>query len=331
MNNVNNVNTVKRHDTEVLKMKKKRRRWNQDDTELTLLGLPTAIWYVAFCYLPMFGLIIAFKKYKISAGHGFIYSLIKSKWAGISNFTFFLKSNAFGMLLKNTILYNLVFIILGVIIPVTLAIMINLIYSKMKSKVYQTMMFFPHFMSWVVVSYFVYAFLSPDKGLLNQILQFAGKEKIQWYSDPTYWPFILIFMQQWKTTGYSMVVYLASITGIDRTLYEAAVIDGADKWKQTKYITLPCLKPIVIMMFILNVGRIFYSDFGLFYQVTQRVPNSLYETVSTFDTYIYNALQSTSGIGRTAAASFFQSAACCITILIANWIVSKIDSDSAII
>lgn len=317
--------------TKTKKPRIKKKRWTRDDTELTLLGLPTFIWYVLFCYLPMFGLIIAFKNYKLSAGHGFIYSLFHSEWAGLGNFKFFVQSNSFTMLLRNTVLYNIVFIILGIVIPVSLAIMISMIYSKRKSKVYQTMMFFPHFMSWIVVSYFVYAFLNPDKGLMNLILQSLGKEKIAWYSSPKYWPFILIFMQVWKTAGYSMVVYLASITGIDGTLYEAAVIDGAKKSQQARYITLPCLKPIVIMMFILNVGKIFYTDFGLFYQVTQRIPNSLYTTVSTFDTYLFNALQTNVPIGRTAAASLFQSVACCITILIANWIVSKVDEDSAII
>lgn len=311
--------------------KQRKRHWTKDDTELTLLGLPTAIWFILFSYLPMFGLLIAFKKYKISTGHGFIYSLLQSDWAGLSNFTFFIKSNDFLMLLRNTVGYNLIFIFLGTIIPCAFAIMINELFSKFKSKVYQTMMFFPHFMSWVVVSYFVYAFLSPDKGLLNQILSLFGHEKIQWYSQAKYWPFILVFMQVWKTTGYSMVVYLASITGIDGSLYEAAVIDGATKWQQIRYITLSCLKPIVVMMFILNIGHIFYSDFGLFYQVTQRVPNSLYTTVSTFDTYIYNALQSNGSIGRTAAAGFFQSVACCITVLLANWIVSKVDNENAII
>jgi putative aldouronate transport system permease protein len=224
-----------------------------------------------------------------------------------------------------------VFIILGVLIQVTMAILISLLYSKWKSKVYQTMMFFPYFMSWVVISYFVYAFLSMDKGILNNMLHFFGKKSIQWYMEPKYWPFILTFMQMWKMTGYNMVIYLASITGIDSTYYEAAVIDGASKWQQIKYITLPSIKTIVIMMFILNVGRIFYSDFGLFYQIPRGVTSSLYNTVSTLDTYIYNNLQANLPVGMTAAATFFQSVACFITIIVANWIVKKIDSDSAII
>ena len=312
-------------------VRRKRSRWSQDDTELTLLALPTTIWYALFSYLPMFGLILAFKDFKISAGKSFITSLLQSDWVGFKNFEFFVKSNQFSVILRNTILYNVVFIILGIILPVACAIMIDQIYSKRASKTYQTMMFLPHFMSWVVISYFVYAFLSPSQGLLNVILKGLGQDPIKWYQESKYWPFILTFMNTWKTLGYSMVVYLASITGIDTSLYEAAVLDGASKTQQARYITLPSLRPMIILMFIMNVGRIFSSDFGLFYQIPRGVTNSLWKVTETFDVYIYNMLQTNIPIGRTAAASFFQSIAGCITILIANGIVRKIDSDSALI
>ena len=310
---------------------RRRHHWTRDGTELTLLGLPTFVWFVLFSYLPMFGLIIAFKKYQIFPKQSFLQNLMQSQWVGFDNFKFFINNNTFGMLLRNTLLYNLVFIVLNIVIPVALAMMINELYSKRKSKVYQTMMFFPHFLSWVVVSYFVYAFLNPDKGLLNNVLLSLGKEKIMWYSEAKYWPFILVFMNLWKGVGYNMVVYLATITGIDQSLYEAAMLDGASKWQQAKYITLPLMKTILITLFILNVGKIFYSDFGLFWQVTQGIPNSLHKVASTFDTFIYSALQGSTPIGRTAAASMFQSVCCCLTILLANFIVSKIDPDSAII
>lgn len=313
-----------------IKKHKQASKWTRDDVELTLLGLPSLVWYALFCFLPMFGIIIAFKDYRLTSP-SFFTSLFESKWVGFDNFAFFFKNKTFTMLLRNTLLYNLAFIVLGVIIPVGMAIISSLIYSKAKSKVYQTMMFFPHFMSWVVISYFVYAFLSPDKGLFNTLLQALGKNPIRWYSSKQYWPFIFVFMNVWKTTGYSMVVYLAAISGIDSSLYEAAVIDGASISQQARYITLPSIKPMIIMMFILNVGRIFYSDFGLFYQVTRGIPNSLYTVSSTFDTYVYNALQGSTPIGKTAAVSVFQSFACMITILLANFIVSKIDEDSAII
>ena len=307
--------------------KRKKSRWTRDDTELTLLGLPAAIWFAVFAYLPLFGLIVAFKDYRLQPGMGFLGSLFASDWAGFKNFTFFLTSNTFAMLLRNTLLYNLIFIIINLVVPVTLAIVINQLFSKLASKCYQTLMFFPYFMSWVVVS----AFLNPDRGLFNSIIQAFGGEKIMWYSSPQFWPAILIFMSTWKSMGYNMVVYLASITGIDTTMYEAAILDGATKWQQAKYITIPTIRPMIIMMFILNIGHIFYSDFGLFYQVTQELPNSLYNVASTFDTYIFMALQSQANIAQTAAAGLFQSVCCCITVLITNFIVSKIDPDSAII
>lgn len=322
-----------KHSTATAAKGKTRKRflWTRDDTELALLGLPATVWFAIFAYLPMFGLIIAFKNFKLSPGKGFLASLFASDWAGFENFKFFLTSNTFGMLVRNTLLYNLVFIVLNLVIPVALAIIINQLYSKLISKCYQTLMFFPYFMSWVVVSYFVYAFLNPTGGLANLIIKALGGEQVMWYSAPQYWPFILVFMSTWKSMGYNMVVYLASITGIDTSLYEAALLDGASKWQQARYITIPTIRPMIIMMFILNIGHIFYSDFGLFYQVTRSIPTSLYNVVSTFDTYIYQALLSNASIGRTAAAGLFQSICCCITVLIANKIVSKIDPDSAII
>lgn len=232
------------------------------------MALPTTIWYILFCFLPMFGLIIAFKNYKITGGKSFIYNLLHSDWAGFKNFSFLIRSNDLFVILRNTILYNLAFIVLGMVFSVGLAIMISLLHNKRASKVYQTMMFFPYFMSWVVASYFLDAFLNQDNGLINSIMRNAGKEPIQWYMSAGVWPFILIFMYLWKSTGYNMVIYLSSISGIDTTLYEAAVMDGANKRQQVWHITLPCLKSVIIMMFILNVGKVFYSDFGLFFQLS---------------------------------------------------------------
>ena len=311
--------------------KRKKRSWTRNDTELTLLALPGSIWYLLFCFMPMFGLIIAFKNYKAVAGKGFIYNVLHSDWAGFKNFEFLIKSNDLFIILRNTILYNVVFIVLGLFFSVGLAIMISLLHSKRKSKVYQTLMFFPYFMSWVVVAYFVDAFLNVDSGMINNLLRNSGGEAVQWYMTPKVWPFILIFMNIWKNTGYNMVIYLSSITGIDTTLYEAAVMDGANKTQQVWHITLPCLKNVIIMMFILNVGKVFYSDFGLFYQISQGASGSIFNATATIDTYVFNAIQSSTPVGMTSAATFFQSVACCITILLANALVKKIDEDSAII
>ena len=312
--------------------KKKKKRWTKDDTQLTLLALPTSIWYLLFCYLPMFGVIIAFKDYKIQGGASFLTSLLKSAWVGFENFKYFFNLRDFSQILRNTILYNVAFIILDIALPVLLAIMISNIYSKRKSKFYQTLMFMPHFMSWVVISYFVYAFLITDKGLLNSMIRFFGGENVNWYFEAKYWPYILVIMHIWKGIGYSMVVYLASITGIDSTLYEAAVLDGANKTQQARYITLPSLRPIIIIMFILAVGHIFSSDFGLFYQVTRGANQPLTPMVATFDVKIYQMLTSNSvSLGKTAAASLFQSVVGCITILVATGIVRKVDKSSALI
>lgn len=308
-----------------------KKHWSKNDTELTMLALPTIVWYLLFCFLPMFGLVIAFKNYRVTGGKSFIYNVFHSDWCGFKNFEFLLKSNDLFVILRNTILYNLAFIILGMVLSVGLAVMISLLHSKRKSKVYQTLMFFPYFMSWVVVAYFLDAFLNQDNGLINGMLRDSGNDPIRWYMSAGVWPVILIFMYLWKSTGYNMVIYLSNITGIDTTLYEAAVVDGANKRQQVRYITLPCLKNVIIMMFILNVGKVFYSDFGLFYQLSQGATGSIFSTTATIDTYVFNALRSSTPIGMTSAVTFFQSVACCITILVANAIVKKLDEDSAII
>lgn len=315
-----------------LRQKGPKKRWTKDDTELTLLSLPTLLWYLVFCYLPMFGVIIAFKEYRLApGGHGFLYNLFTSSWVGIKNFRYFFTSNSFLMLLRNTILYNIAFIIISASVAVGGALMLSSMKNKRGSKVYQTMMFLPYFMSWVVISYFVYALLTPERGYMNGLLTAFGHEPVMWYQEKKYWPFILVILNTWKGMGYGMVMYLASITSIDQSLYEAAVMDGATKWQQMKHITLPGIKPVFIMMLILDCGKIFNSDFGLFYQVTKGIPQSLYTTVSTFDTFIYNSIQSTAPIGQTAAASFFQAICSCGTILFANWVVSKIDNENRLI
>lgn len=309
---------------------KRKRKWSRDDTELTLLGLPTYIWFICFSYLPMFGIIIAFKKLTFKQGHGFIYNLFTSEWCGLDNFQFLFKSSDAFIILRNTILYNVVFICLGLVIPVTLAILMSQLYNRKLAKICQTCMFLPHFMSYVVVSYFVWAFLSYDKGFVNNLLLSMGSDPKQWYMEPAYWPFLVVFINTWKGLGYGMVVYLATITGIDSTYYEAAIIDGATKWQQSRYITLPMLRPIIAIMFIMSIGGIFRSDFGSFYQVPRNSP-SLYNVVTTLDVYIYNALGQSTNVGMASAAAFMQSALGCIFLLVANTVVKRIDSDAGLI
>lgn len=315
---------------QAIKKKYKRSRWTRDDTELSLLALPTVVWFALFSFLPMFGLIIAFKNVKISNGSkGFLYNLFTSEWAGFENFEFMFKSSDLYKIVRNTLGYNILFLVINIVFPVILAILINQLYSKRAAKVYQTAMFLPYFMSWLVVSYFVTAFLDNDKGLVNHMLINMGAEPIQWYQRKEVWPYLLIFLNTWKNMGYSMVVYLATITGIDSTYYEAAIIDGATKWQQAKYITIPIMRTIIIIMFIMNVGKIFYSDFGLFYQVPKG-SSSLFDVTIVVDVYLYNAL-TTGTVGMASAIAFLQSILGCLTILAANGIVRKIDPDSAMI
>lgn len=303
-----------------------------DNLEIFLLHLPTTIWYVLFCYLPMFGIIIAFKNYRVAPGKSFLYSLfIKSKWCGLDNFKFLVNNSIFKTMITNTVVYNFIFIVLGIVIPVTLAIMFSQLYSKRFAKVCQTAMFFPHFISWVVVGYFVYAFMATDYGIINNIAKSLGVEdwRHQWYQDVGFWRVFIVFLNVWKTMGYNMVVYIAAINGIDNELYEAALIDGASKWEQTKYITIPLLRPIISIMFILAVGNIFRSDFGLFYQATRNSPQ-LTSVTQTIDVYIYKALLENPNINFSSAAALFQSVFGCITIVIANLIVKRIDPEAGL-
>ncbi|MDR2648944.1 MAG: ABC transporter permease subunit [Clostridiales bacterium] len=307
---------------------RKKWRFGSDNTELALLGLPVVAWFALFSYLPMFGVIIAFKRYR-PLGANFLDSLLKSEWMGFDNFKFLFKTPDAFLIIRNTIMYNLAFIVTSILISVTLAVMISQLHSAKFAKTCQTMMFLPHFLSWVVVGYFVFAFLSADKGLVNQILKSAGKKPVQWYTQAQYWPGLLILVNTWKKMGYSMVVYLASIAGIDASLYEAAAIDGGTKWQQIRHITLPLLTPIITIMFIMAVGQIFTSDFGLFYNVPRR-SGTLYNLTQTIDLYVYNALTQRNNIGFASAASVTQSVVGLITIVSANQLVRKLAPENSL-
>ncbi|MTM60440.1 ABC transporter permease subunit, partial [Turicibacter sanguinis] len=200
--------------------------------------------------------------------------------------------------------------------------------NKKLSKFYQSAMFLPYFLSWVIVSYCLYTFLSPEKGLVNTMLRSFGQDGISWYTEAKYWPFIIIFMSQWKGIGYGTVVYLASICGIDKSLYEASMIDGASKWQQVKYITIPLLKPVMIIMFITAVGGMFRSDFGLFYQLPKN-SGALYPVTNVIDTYVYRGLTNLGNIGMSSAAALYQSFVGLILILGTNAIVRKVDEENA--
>ena len=310
---------------EKLTMKDRMKRF-RNNKELLLLTIPGAIWFLVFAYLPMFGVIVAFKRWRIHGG--FFESLMNSKWVGFDNFKFLFQSSDAWLITKNTVLYNIVFIILGIVLPVTLAILLNELLNKKLAKFYQSSMFLPYFLSWVVVSYCLYAFLSPEKGYVNCILQSMGGKGISWYTEPKYWPFIIIFMSQWKAVGYGTVVYLASICGIDKSYYEAAMIDGASKFQQIKYITVPLLKPVMIIMFITSIGGMFRGDLGLFYQLPKD-SGALYPVTNVIDTYVYRGLMNLGDIGMSSAASLYQSFVGLILIVTSNAIVRKVDEENA--
>ncbi len=290
--------------------------------------LPGAAWLLIFKYLPMFGVVIAFKDFRYYPG-GFISSMIHSEWVGFKNFEFLFSSNDAYIIIRNTVGYNLVFIITGTILSVAFAIMLNEMTRKKLSKIFQTSMFFPYFLSWVIVSYFVYAYLSSDKGIINQMLLSLGMDKTSWYTQPKFWPMILVLVNNWKHLGYSTVYYLAAICSVDKTYYESAMLDGATKWQQIKYITLPHLKPMIITLTILSIGRIFSADFGLFYNVPKQ-SGPLFPVTNVIDTYVYRALMYSGDIGMSTATGLFQAVIGFLLIMLTNYIVKKIDKDSAI-
>ncbi|OMF86658.1 ABC transporter permease subunit [Paenibacillus sp. FSL R7-0337] len=291
---------------------------------LLFMVLPGTLWFLFFSYLPMVGTVIAFKQYRFSRD-GFWASIINSKWVGWDNFKFLFSTNDAYLITRNTLLYNIAFIGLGLILSVLMAVVLSEIANKKLAKFYQTGMFLPYFLSWVVVGYFAFAFLSSERGLLNSMFG----SNISWYSESKYWPFIIIFVFLWKAVGYNSVVYLAAIMGIDKSLYEAAMIDGASKLQQIRSITLPMLKPIIIIMTLLAIGKIFYADFGLFYQVP-RDSGTLYSVTNVIDTYVYRGLKTTGEIGMSTAAGLYQSVVGFVLVLTSNYIVRKFDKDSAL-
>lgn len=273
---------------------------------------------------------MAFQDYKIyTKGPSFINNIIHSKFVGFKNFEFLFATSDTWIMVRNTLCYNIVFIILGLVISVAFAIMINELTSKFAAKAYQTVMFFPYFLSWVVASYFLQAFLDPTRGLLVNLMKDWGMIPIDFYNDTKPWPFILTLCNVWKNTGYSTILYLAAITGIDSSEYEAASIDGATKWNQIVYITLPHLKTMMVMLFIMNVGKIFCSDFGLFFNVPLQ-SGPLFRVTQVVDTYVYRAMMNTQNYGMSTAAGLLQNIIGFVCIMIANGIVNKVDPDSAL-
>ena len=281
---------------------------------LYLMALPGLCYLFFNNYMPMAGLSIAFLDVNYQKG------IWNSDWCGLKNFEFLFATKDAWIITRNTIGYNLLFIVLGTVLAVATAVLLNEIGHKFWNRFFQTSILIPYLFSYVNISYLVYGFLSPNTGMFNHVLQLLGQEPVSWYMESKYWPFILTFVEMWKKTGYNAVVYYATLVGIDETLYEAAQLDGAGKYKQIFRITIPMLSPTIIMMMLLNVGRIFHSDFGLFYQIPMQT-GVLKNVTSTIDTYVYNGLMTLGDVGMSSAAGFYQSIVGFLLVLTSNWLV----------
>ena len=308
---------------DLLAMKKKERRKAdfQRLLPLYLMMLPGLLYLVANNYLPMFGILIAFKKVDFSIG------IFRSPWVWFDNFEFLFKTKDAYIMIRNTLLYNIVWIAMGMVISVSIAICMAEISSRGAAKVIQPIICFPSMVSAVILSYIVYAFLSNTYGFINTNV--IPNNPINWYMKAKYWPIILTIVHFWQSSGQSSIIYMASIGGIDKSLYESARLDGATKLQQIRYITLPLLKPMITLMLLMSIGRIFNSDFGMFYQVPLN-SGLLTNTTQTIDTYVYRALLEMNNIGMSSAASVFQAILGFILVMGSNALVRKVDPDNAL-
>lgn len=301
-------------------VKTKRGKKKFANLDLHLMIAPAVIYFIIFAYLPMFGLIIAFKNYNYTDG------ILFSPWCGFENFKFLFESGNAWMLTRNTILYNIAFLVTSIALEVILAIFLSEIAGKKLKKLCQSIMILPNFISWVVIAVFAYSFLNFETGVINRILINLGHEPIQFYAEVGAWKYILVFVNLWKGAGYGSIIYLATITGMDTSVYEAAEIDGANAWQRIKHITLPLLIPTIVTMSLLSIGRLLRGNFDMFYQLIGN-NGMLYESTDIIDTYIFRALLSSPNIGMSSAVGFLQSVLCFIIILVVNKAVKMYEKD----
>ncbi len=292
----------------------------RDSRQLLIMLLPAIVYVILFSYIPMFGIVLAFKDYNYVDG------IFGSPWNGLQNFEYLFLSDKLWPLTRNTLLYNAAFILLGVIFQVFFAILLSELSGKWFKKVTQTMMFMPYFISWVVAVAIVQCIFGFESGIFNNFLEMIGLERINIYSSTGVWPFLLTGFKIWKETGYGTIVYMAAITGIDTSLYEAADVDGATYIQKVWNITLPAIKPTIIIMTLLAIGQIFRGDFGLFYQLVGSNAAVL-EVADVIDLFVYRSLLTSGDIGMSSAAGLYQSVLCFVTIVFCNWIIKKIDPE----
>lgn len=305
-------------------MKSRKKKINRNTVSLILIALPGMIYLIINNYIPIMGIFIAFKNFSYAKG------IWDSPWCGLSNFKFLFITDDAWTITRNTLLYNLAFIILGTFFAVMLAILLHELGEMLRGKFFQSVLLFPHLLSWVVTAYLVYALLGTSNGFFNNtLLKAFGLEPVDWYGAKNLWPVILVIVFLWKNAGYNAIVYMAGIAGIDKEIFEAAKIDGASRIKQITNITLPMLRPTVIIMTLMSIGRIFYSDFGLFYQVPLNT-GALFSTTQTIDTYVYRGLMEQGNVGMSSAAGVYQSLVGFILVLLANYVVRKTDPENAL-
>lgn len=301
---------------------KRRRMWSKTLQLYSMCAIPLLFIFI-FNYLPIGGAIIAFKNYRYDLG------IFGSPWVGFKNFEFFLQSSEFLKITRNTLGLNALFILFGIISAVLVAVMLYELASRAGTKIYQTLMITPHFLSWVIVGYMVYALLNPSYGTINTILQKIGVPAVDWYSKPGAWPVILTIASVWKNVGMDSVIYYAALMGIDSSLFEAAEIDGATKLERTRYVVIPCLVPLITIMTILKIGGIFRADFGLFYQLTRDV-GALYSTTDVVDTYVFRTMRVVGNMGMSSAVGLLQSVVGLILVLVTNYVSRKIEPDNSL-
>jgi len=288
---------------------------------LLLISLPALIFVFVFSYLPMFGVVIAFKDFNYAKG------IWGSDWIGLKNFEFFFTSQDAFRVTRNTILLNAAFIVIGLLASLVVGLLLAEL-GRRAVRFFQTILFFPYFLSWVVVGYLAYILLNPTYGTVNKLLEWINVEPVDWYSDPKYWPVILILTYLWKNVGYTAIIFYTGLMSIDQSYYEAASIDGASRFQQMLRVSLPLLVPMVLLLFMLNVGKIFYSDFGLFYFVPRDV-GTLYPVTDVIDTYVYRSLRVVGDLGMASAAGLYQSVVGLALVLVTNGLVKKFNRESA--
>ncbi|GHU67210.1 sugar ABC transporter permease [Spirochaetia bacterium] len=290
---------------------------------LLFMLLPAVVFFIIFSYLPMAGIVLAFKELDFSLG------IFSSPWVGFKNFVFFFTSGKAWLVTRNTVLYNLAFIITGNLLNLIIAIVLSEMAGKFYKKVCQTLLLMPYFISWVVVNAILYNILNFEYGQMNTILARLGMERVDVYGQPEYWKYIIVIINLWKGMGYGSIVYLAAIMGIDREIYEAGDIDGASVFQQIWYITLPSLRPTIFILVLLSIGNIFRGNFDMFYQIIGN-NGMLFNATDVIDTFVFRSLVQVRELGMSAAAGFYQSVLCFVILMVSNAVVRRVESDYAL-